>query len=114
MEDEDGGGSQRDEEEEEDIKLSGEYEYLLGMKLWMLTKERKDELLNMRDDKLAELKTLQAKTPSSLWKEDLEVFIEEVSSEKIMHFLKKPAFLIAAFGNLSCYYYLIIYIHKHF
>ena len=32
------------------------FDYLLGMTLWSLTKERKDELLRQRDEKLVELK----------------------------------------------------------
>jgi DNA topoisomerase-2 len=77
MEDEDADSSQLEDEES---KITGQYDYLLGMTMWMLTKEKKEELLKKRDDKIAELKALQAKTPSSLWREDLDVFIEEVGS----------------------------------
>jgi DNA topoisomerase-2 len=89
MENEDAESSQV---EEEDSDLAGQYDYLLGMTMWTLTEEKKDELLKKRDDKLAELKILQAKTPSSLWKEDLEMFSEEVGSMKVIHFLKKLAY----------------------
>ncbi|XP_021916597.1 DNA topoisomerase 2-like isoform X2 [Zootermopsis nevadensis] len=74
MENEDAESSQQ----EEDTDLAGQYDYLLGMTMWSLTKEKKDELLKKRDEKLVELKTLQAKTPSSLWKEDLEEFNKEL------------------------------------
>lgn len=107
MENEDAESSQQ----EEDTDLAGQYDYLLGMTMWSLTKEKKDELLKKRDEKLVELKTLQAKTPSSLWKEDLEVFSKEVGSKKVVHFLKE---LASAFGSLSCHYYLTIDVHKHF
>jgi DNA topoisomerase-2 len=67
---------------DEDSDLAGQYDYLLGMTMWTLTKEKKDELLKKRDDKLAELKTLQSRTHATLWKEDLDAFIQEVCSEK--------------------------------
>jgi DNA topoisomerase-2 len=79
MENADEDGSQLDEESD----LEGHYDYLLGMTMWTLTKEKKDELLKKRDDKLTELKILQTKSPSSLWKEDLDKLLEEVSFDKI-------------------------------
>ena len=51
------------------------------MNMWMLTKEKKDELLKKRDEKLQELKVLKAKTPADLWTEDLDAFIEAVSRD---------------------------------
>lgn len=48
------------------------FNYLLGMSMWMLTEERKNELLKQRDQKLAELKILRSKTPNHLWLEDLD------------------------------------------
>lgn len=48
------------------------------MSMWMLTEERKNELLKQRDSKLAELETLRKKTPSNLWREDLDVFLEKL------------------------------------
>ncbi|XP_017879111.1 DNA topoisomerase 2 isoform X2 [Ceratina calcarata] len=55
------------------------FDYLLGMTLWSLTKERKDELLRNRDEKIAELKRLQAKTPMSLWKDDLQQLLDKLN-----------------------------------
>jgi DNA topoisomerase-2 len=78
VENEDSDGSQLDE----DSDLAGQYDYLLGMTMWTLTKEKKDELLKKRDDKLAELAALQGKTPATLWKEDLDAFLQEVCCEK--------------------------------
>lgn len=46
--------------------------------MWSLTLERKNELLKKRDDKIAELKTLQAKTPALLWEDDLDEFIAKL------------------------------------
>ncbi|XP_076368660.1 DNA topoisomerase 2-alpha-like isoform X2 [Tachypleus tridentatus] len=66
-------------EEETEVKSTGpDYDYLLGMNLWSLTKERKDELLKKRDDKRLELQVLQKKNPTELWKEDLVNFLSEL------------------------------------
>uniref|UniRef100_A0A8B9MYB3 DNA topoisomerase 2 n=1 Tax=Accipiter nisus TaxID=211598 RepID=A0A8B9MYB3_9AVES len=72
--------SQNKQEEEESDKESGaatgpDFNYLLNMPLWYLTKEKKDELCKQRDKKLENLK---CKSPSDLWKEDLAVFVEEL------------------------------------
>ena len=61
---------------DDEVDTTGpDYDYLLGMAMWSLTKERKDELLKKRDDKLDELNILRLKTPSDLWNEDLDEFI---------------------------------------
>lgn len=59
------------------------FDYLLGMTMWNLTKEKKDELLKQRDDKTGELHRLQARTPLSLWKEDLDNLLKEL--DKVNH-----------------------------
>lgn len=48
------------------------FDYLLGMSMWMLTEERKNELLKQRDQKLSELAGLKAKTIEMLWLDDLD------------------------------------------
>ncbi|XP_011135016.1 DNA topoisomerase 2 isoform X1 [Harpegnathos saltator] len=58
---------------------SENFDYLLGMTMWTLTKEKKDDLLRQRDEKVAELKRLQARTPISLWKEDLDNLLSELN-----------------------------------
>ncbi|XP_074018722.1 DNA topoisomerase 2-alpha [Numenius arquata] len=74
---------EEEEEEEESEKESAaakgpDFNYLLNMPLWYLTKEKKDELCKQRDNKEAELENLKHKSPSDLWKEDLAVFVEEL------------------------------------
>lgn len=96
---------QEGEEEEEDAENSQgpDYNYLLSMPMWFLTKEKKDELCKQRDTKVSclhffsfhlnlnlpvltelpflqinELNTLKRKSPSDLWKEDLAAFSEEL------------------------------------
>ncbi|CAD1477982.1 unnamed protein product [Heterotrigona itama] len=75
------------------------FDYLLGMSLWCLTKEKKDELLRQKDEKVAELKRLQARTPISLWKEDLDNLLNELNrleekerkeEQKSKQCIKKP------------------------
>nr|USF91789.1 topoisomerase II [Drosophila simulans] len=48
------------------------FDYLLGMSMWMLTEEKKNELLKQRDTKLSELENLRKKTPEMLWLDDLD------------------------------------------
>ncbi|XP_039593428.1 DNA topoisomerase 2-beta [Polypterus senegalus] len=54
------------------------FNYILNMPLWCLTKEKVEELLKQRDAKKHELDILQRKSPSDLWKEDLAAFAEEL------------------------------------
>ncbi|XP_068892544.1 DNA topoisomerase 2 isoform X3 [Tenebrio molitor] len=54
------------------------FDYLLGMSMWMLTEEKKNELLRQKDNKLAELETLRRKSHADLWREDLDVFMEKL------------------------------------
>ncbi|XP_011051351.1 PREDICTED: DNA topoisomerase 2 isoform X1 [Acromyrmex echinatior] len=55
------------------------FDYLLGMTMWSLTREKKEDLLRQRDEKIAELKRLQARTPIDLWKEDLDNLLTELN-----------------------------------
>nr|XP_018912664.1 PREDICTED: DNA topoisomerase 2 isoform X1 [Bemisia tabaci] len=79
---------QKDEEQEEDADQPAEtetaqgdqrdYDYLLGMPMWNLTYEKKEELLKKEKEKKMELKILQDKTPRDLWRHDLDVFLEKL------------------------------------
>lgn len=74
---EDKQDSQDDEEDEKDEDKDGgsaSYNYLLGMPMWSLTRERKEDLLAKRDQKREEVETLRRKTPENLWDEDLNAF----------------------------------------
>ncbi|XP_054287254.1 DNA topoisomerase 2-like isoform X2 [Macrosteles quadrilineatus] len=48
------------------------FEYLLGMSLWSLSKERNNELLKDCDQKKVELAALEEKSAKDIWKEDLD------------------------------------------
>nr|O42130.2 RecName: Full=DNA topoisomerase 2-alpha; AltName: Full=DNA topoisomerase II, alpha isozyme [Gallus gallus]BAA22539.2 DNA topoisomeraseII_alpha [Gallus gallus] len=70
-----------DESGEESAAATGpDFNYLLNMPLWYLTKEKKDELCKQRDNKDKELEDLKHKSPSDLWKEDLAAFVEELDA----------------------------------
>ncbi|KAJ6660677.1 hypothetical protein lerEdw1_017674 [Lerista edwardsae] len=65
------------DKENESAKATGpDFNYLLNMPLWYLTKEKKDELCKQRDDKETELENVKGKNPEDLWKEDLAAFVE--------------------------------------
>ncbi|CAL1599176.1 unnamed protein product [Knipowitschia caucasica] len=66
------------EDEEKEDSTGPDYNYLLSMPMWYLTKEKKDELCKQRDAKLTELNTLKTKAPADLWREDLSAFSEEL------------------------------------
>ncbi|XP_057357450.1 DNA topoisomerase 2-alpha isoform X3 [Manis pentadactyla] len=73
--------NEKETERSDSITDSGPtFNYLLEMPLWYLTKEKKDELCRLRNEKEQELETLKRKSPSDLWKEDLAAFIEELEA----------------------------------
>ncbi|XP_043910434.1 DNA topoisomerase 2-alpha-like isoform X2 [Protopterus annectens] len=73
-----------DENAEKGSSSGPDFNYLLNMPLWYLTKEKKDELCKQRDTKVAELDTLLKKTPRNMWKEDLAALVVEMDRlEKI-------------------------------
>lgn len=82
------GNTDEDEKEEvseEDLAeqlaiTSGgpDFDYLLGMTMWTLTLERKEELINKKNAKVSELEALKLKTPGELWTDDLKVLLEKL------------------------------------
>jgi DNA topoisomerase-2 len=52
----------------------GSYDFLIGMAIYNLTKEKVDELLRDKEDLESKLVTLTAKTNKMLWEEDLKLF----------------------------------------
>lgn len=71
------------------------FDYLLGMSMWMLTEERKNELLMQRDAKMHELKILKKKTNKDLWREDLDALLDKLdqveTKERLAEEDAKPA-----------------------
>nr|XP_030695599.1 DNA topoisomerase 2-alpha isoform X2 [Globicephala melas] len=73
--------NEKETEKSDSVTDSGPtFNYLLDMPLWYLTKEKKDELCRLRNEKEQELETLKRKSPSDLWKEDLAAFVEELEA----------------------------------
>ena len=71
--------SEEDNEEEDseedsasDAELAKGYEYLLGLKIWSLTKEKADKLRQELAEKTAQLEELEATEPSQIWLNDLD------------------------------------------
>ena len=66
--------SEEDEDESgiSDSALAKGYDYLLGMKIWSLTFEKAEKLLEELAVKTTELEELEATSPSQIWLNDLE------------------------------------------
>ncbi len=82
----DGDGETEPASEDEDAEdaepdVNGDsladYDYLLGMLIWSLTKEKIAKLDQQAGDKEKELLVLLEKTPIDLWNVDLDVFLKE-------------------------------------
>ncbi|KAK6327637.1 hypothetical protein J4Q44_G00032820 [Coregonus suidteri] len=78
LEEDDRDGNDSDSSVDSGSSSGPNFNYILNMPLWCLSKEKVDELLRQRDIKKGELNELQRKSPEDLWKEDLAVFIEEL------------------------------------
>jgi DNA gyrase/topoisomerase IV subunit B len=53
-------------------KIDNEYDYLMNLKLWNLSKEKIQELLKTKNKLENDLSLLEKSTPKSLWKHDLQ------------------------------------------
>ena len=69
------------EESASDADLAKGFEYLLGMKLWVLTFERAEELRTLVAEKTKDVSKLETTKPETIWLNDLEA-IEEVLDER--------------------------------
>ncbi|PWN44138.1 putative DNA topoisomerase II [Ceraceosorus guamensis] len=68
------------EDEMENTGAESDYDYLLGMAIYTLTREKVERLLAQREEKEKELATLLGRSPENLWDEDLSKFSEEWQS----------------------------------
>ena len=69
---EDEGVSDDDGDISSDADLAKGYDYLMGMKIWSLTKEKVEKLLKELEEKREELANLEATEPSQIWLNDLD------------------------------------------
>ncbi|XP_021370186.1 DNA topoisomerase 2-alpha-like isoform X2 [Mizuhopecten yessoensis] len=68
--------NKKDDDDSDDEDSDGpDFNYLLGMSLWSLSREKKEELLKQKEAKSKELSDLRHKTKTDLWKDDLEEFL---------------------------------------
>ncbi|VDC01811.1 unnamed protein product [Peniophora sp. CBMAI 1063] len=67
------------EDEEAATGASSDYDYLLGMAIWSLTREKIDRLLQQAADKEAELMALLELSPIQIWNTDLDEFLSRWS-----------------------------------
>ncbi|UZJ54369.1 hypothetical protein CBS101457_003689 [Exobasidium rhododendri] len=63
-----------DDVEEDEPGADNDFDYLLSMAIWSLTKEKVDKLLAQRDEKEKQLNVLLQRSPQNLWDEDLYHF----------------------------------------
>ncbi|KAF1813789.1 type II DNA topoisomerase [Eremomyces bilateralis CBS 781.70] len=66
-----------EDEEESEAVGANDYDYLLGMPMWSLTRERIDKLLKQIGDKETEIDLLIKLSPKDLWTRDLDDFVDE-------------------------------------
>lgn len=73
-------------------ELFGTYEYLLGLKIWSLTKERYEKLLKQKQEKETELENLLKLSAKDLWNNDLDDFLTAYEDfQKMDLFLRNSA-----------------------
>ncbi|KAK9459889.1 DNA topoisomerase [Lipomyces oligophaga] len=80
----------KDEEEDDDVEASS-YDYLLGMAIWSLTRERYEKLLRERDAMETELNILLKKTAKDLWSHDLNEFEKTWNQNQITYKTERPS-----------------------
>ncbi len=61
-----------------------DFNYLMTLPMWSLTKEKKEALLKERDQKSDELYRLKKKTSQDLWRDDLDGFLKELDVREII------------------------------
>ncbi|KIM47986.1 hypothetical protein M413DRAFT_22556 [Hebeloma cylindrosporum] len=66
-----------EEAEDDDDGSDADFDYLLGMAIWSLTKEKIARLNAQATEKESELLALLKKSPKDLWNTDLDLFLQE-------------------------------------
>ncbi|CAE6368969.1 unnamed protein product [Rhizoctonia solani] len=65
-----------EDEEDQPVGANSDYDYLLGMAIWSLTREKVERLINEQNAKEAEWNELLKRKPMDLWNEDLDEFLK--------------------------------------
>lgn len=95
-EEEDDGVKKSEDDDENTVngpeELFGTYEYLLGLRIWSLTKERYERLLKQKQEKEIELENLLKLSAKDLWNSDLDDFLTGYEEfQKMDLFLRNSA-----------------------
>ncbi|XP_073968763.1 DNA topoisomerase 2 isoform X2 [Rhodnius prolixus] len=72
-------------EEETAVQGAADFDYLLGMTMWSLTLEKKEDLINKKNIKIAELGALKLKSAGDIWLDDLDALhkkLDEVEEKE--------------------------------
>ena len=72
------GPEEEEAEQTHDEIPHKEYDYLLSMPLWSLTKERVEDLIKQMDNKKSEHETLDKMPIFKIWEQDLAKFSDEL------------------------------------
>jgi len=64
--------------EEDEVDEEKDYNYIMNMPIWSLTRERYEDLLKQAGQKQTELEELKLKEIKDLWREDLDEFLVEL------------------------------------
>merc|ERR1711881_625751 len=80
---EDGENGPEEQGAQKSKKRSGGWEYLLGMPLWSLTKERVQDLQRQLEAKMKELEDLEFTAPEELWEKDLDAILDELDARDL-------------------------------
>jgi DNA topoisomerase-2 len=75
-----------DEEKEDGSGGDADFDYLLGMAIWSLTKEKIEKLRQQATEKERELLVLLEKTPKDMWNTDLDQFLKAWEVCMLFHF----------------------------
>ena len=77
-----GQEAQVDSDLDDDIRTdeakAEDFDYLLGMAMWSLTLERKEELLRKKQEKKKELDKLNSTSKEDMWRADLKEFVKNL------------------------------------
>jgi DNA topoisomerase-2 len=88
--------SQNGNEEEDPIESIKDYDYLLNMPIYSLTKEKVERLLKDKEEAQKELEILLSRTPHDLWEIDLKNVEDEWNNVLELHKIEEEAGIVGS------------------
>jgi len=70
--------NEKSSDEEDEVEEDKDYNYIMNMPIWSLTRERYLDLIKQAGQKESDLKELKSKEIHDLWRENLDEFLEEL------------------------------------